>query len=103
MGRLDVARVDGPPQSLASVVRVVDREVGRQADVFGVPPKQPSANTPRTIQVWVDNKTGLPVKYVLHSENERTTVTLTNIQANPNLPDDRFEIKLPSGVRTVEG
>jgi outer membrane lipoprotein-sorting protein len=66
-------------------------------------PKQPDATSPRTIKVWVDNATGLPVKYVLSSQSEETTVTLTNIQTNTNLPDSKFEIKLPSGVRTVEG
>jgi outer membrane lipoprotein-sorting protein len=66
-------------------------------------PKQPDANSPRSMKVWVDDKTGLPVKYVLSSENEETTVTLTNIQTNPNLPDSKFELKVPSGVRTVEG
>jgi outer membrane lipoprotein-sorting protein len=66
-------------------------------------PKQPTANGPRNIQVWVDNNTGLPVKYVLFQENEKTTVTLSNVQTNLNLPDSKFDIKLPSGVRTVEG
>jgi len=65
--------------------------------------KQPAANSPRSIQVWVDNATGLPVKYVTFQENERTTVTLSNVQTIPTLPDSRFDISIPGDVRRVEG
>lgn len=72
-------------------------------NVLQLKAKQPAANAPRSIQVWVDNATGLPVKYVTFQENERTTVTLSNVQTNLNLPDSKFEINIPGDVRTVEG
>jgi outer membrane lipoprotein-sorting protein len=71
--------------------------------VLELKPKQPTATDPRKIQVWVDDRSGLPVQYYLLDASGWTRVTLSGIQTNPNLPDSRFDIKVPGNVRWVEG
>jgi len=54
-------------------------------------------NKSRTIQLWVDSCSKLPVKFVLFGEGEsngeRYEATFSNWKLNPQLPDNMFEFK----------
>jgi len=55
-------------------------------------------------EVWVDQSTGMPVQTRVTERNgDSTLVRLTNIERNPNIPSNIFDISLPSGVKIVKG
>ena len=69
--------------------------------VLSLRPKQPEGNV-IGIQVWVDDKTGLPVQYIVKEKGAVTTVTLSNVKTTDISPKI-FEIDIPSGVKRVQG
>ena len=54
-------------------------------------------------EVWVTDD-GMPIQTRITEKNgDATTVRLTNIQRNPNIPMVNFEIQLPAGTKVVKG
>src|SRR6267378_6690747 len=55
------------------------------------------------IEVWID-KEGMPVQTKMVEKNDdSTTLRLTNIEKNQNIPLDQFKLKLDSNVKRVKG
>lgn len=68
---------------------------------FRVTPK--SAASYQYIELWVD-KEGLPVQTKMVEKNDdSTTVRLTNVEKNQNIPMDQFKLKLDGNVKHVRG
>ena len=54
-------------------------------------------------EVWVTDD-GMPIQTRVTEKNgDATTVRLTNIQRNPNIPMDTFQLPLPEGTKIVKG
>ena len=54
-------------------------------------------------EVWVTDD-GMPIQTRVTEKNgDSTTVRLTNIQRNPNIPMDTFNVSLPAGTKIVKG
>jgi outer membrane lipoprotein-sorting protein len=54
-------------------------------------------------EVWVTDD-GMPIQTrVVEKNNDATTVRLTGIQRNPNVPMNTFEVPLPEGTKIVKG
>ena len=54
-------------------------------------------------EVWVTDD-GMPIQTrVIEKNNDSTTVRLTNIQRNPNIPANTFDVPLPEGTKIVKG
>ena len=54
-------------------------------------------------EVWVTDD-GMPIQArVTEKNNDATTVRLTNIQRNANVPMKEFEVELPAGTKIVKG
>jgi outer membrane lipoprotein-sorting protein len=54
-------------------------------------------------EVWVTDD-GMPIQTrVVEKNNDATTVRLTGIQRNPNIPMTDFDVKLPEGTKIVKG
>lgn len=54
-------------------------------------------------EVWVTDD-GMPIQTRVTEKNgDATTVRLTNIQRNPNIPMDNFTLPLPAGTKIVKG
>jgi len=54
-------------------------------------------------EVWVTDD-GMPIQTRVTEKNgDATTVRLTNIQRNPNIPMDAFTLPLPAGTKVVKG
>jgi outer membrane lipoprotein-sorting protein len=54
-------------------------------------------------EVWVTDD-GMPIQTrVVEKNGDATTVRLTNIQRNPNIPMDIFTLPLPAGTKIVKG
>jgi outer membrane lipoprotein-sorting protein len=54
-------------------------------------------------EVWVTDD-GMPIQTrVTEKNNDSTTVRLTNIQRNPNIPMDTFNFTPPAGTKIVKG
>jgi outer membrane lipoprotein-sorting protein len=79
-----------------------DKVNGLETTLLALKPKQ-SENGIVAIQLWVDNVTWLPVKYVVQEKGAKTTTTLSGVKKDLKLDDSRFEIKLPKGTKVVEG
>jgi outer membrane lipoprotein-sorting protein len=55
------------------------------------------------IEVWVDDA-GMPVQTKMVEKNDdSTTVRLTNVEKNQNIPLDQFKLKLDGNVKHVKG
>jgi outer membrane lipoprotein-sorting protein len=68
---------------------------------FKVTPK--TAASYKYIEVWVD-KEGMPVQTKMVEKNDdSTTVRLTNVEKNANIPLDQFKLKLDGNVKHVKG
>jgi outer membrane lipoprotein-sorting protein len=79
-----------------------DTVAGRETTLLALKPKQQDGPV-MGLQVWVDNTTWLPVQYVIGEKGARTTVTLSSMQPNVKLDDNKFEVSLPKGTQIVEG
>jgi outer membrane lipoprotein-sorting protein len=68
---------------------------------FRVSPK--AAASYKYIEVWVD-KEGMPVQTKMVEKNDDwTTVRLSNIEKNQNIPKDQFKLNLDPSVKRVRG
>jgi outer membrane lipoprotein-sorting protein len=68
---------------------------------FKVTPK--TAASYQYIEVWVD-KEGMPVQTkMVEKNNDSTTVRLTNVEKNANIPLDQFKLKLDGNVKHIKG
>jgi hypothetical protein len=68
---------------------------------FRVNPK--TAANYKYIEVWVD-KEGMPVQTKMVEKNDDwTTVRLSNIEKNQNIPKDQFKLNLDASVKRVRG
>lgn len=57
----------------------------------------------RYAEIWVDSD-GMPVQTkVVEKNDDTTTVRLSNVQRNINIPKDEFRLDLPSDVKKVRG
>jgi outer membrane lipoprotein-sorting protein len=54
-------------------------------------------------EVWVTDEGMAIQSRVTEKNGDSTTVRLTNIQRNPNIPMDIFEVPLPAGTKIVKG
>jgi hypothetical protein len=68
---------------------------------FKVTPK--TAASYKYIELWVD-KDGMPVQTKMVEKNDdSTTVRLTNVEKNQDIPKDQFTLKLDGSVKRVKG
>lgn len=52
-------------------------------------------------EAWVDSQ-GMPIQTkVVEKNDDSTSIRLTNLQKNTNIPLDEFNLKLPSGVKVI--
>jgi outer membrane lipoprotein-sorting protein len=57
----------------------------------------------QAIIMWVDHKTWLPVQYYIQEKGSKTTITLSGMKPNLQLPDTKFEISYPKNAQIVQG
>ena len=70
---------------------------GRPAHLLSLVPKFEAPYT--LVRVWVDANDYLVRKFEIYEENETIrTITLSNVQAGIDLPDDLFHFSPPPGV-----
>lgn len=70
---------------------------GRPAHLLSLVPKFEAPYT--LVRVWVDANDYLVRKFEIYEENETVrTITLSNVQAGIDLPDDLFRFSPPPGV-----
>ena len=70
---------------------------GRPAHLISLVPKFDAPYT--LVRVWIDTKDYLVRKFQVYEQNETIrTITLSNVQAGVDLPDDLFVFTPPSGV-----
>lgn len=70
---------------------------GRPAHLLSLVPKFEAPYT--LVRVWVDADDYLVRKFEIYEENETVrTITLKNVQADIDLPDDMFRFSPPAGV-----
>jgi outer membrane lipoprotein-sorting protein len=75
---------------------------GPQIWLLKLTPKGPAGY--QFAEVWVDQSTGMPVQTRVTEKNgDFTTVRLTNIERNANVPSNVFDLELPAGVKVVRG
>lgn len=68
---------------------------------FKVTPK--TAASYKYIELWVD-KDGMPIQTKMVEKNDdSTTVRLTNVEKNQDIPKDQFTLKLDGSVKRVKG
>jgi len=74
---------------------------GVQTTHFTAVPK--TAASYKYIEVWVDDG-GMPVQTKMVEKNDdSTTVRLTNVEKNQDIPRDQFKLNLNSGVKRIKG
>jgi chaperone LolA len=70
---------------------------GRPAHLISLVPKFDAPYT--LVRVWIDTKDYLVRQFEVYEQNETIrTITLSNVQAGVDLPDDLFAFTPPSGV-----
>jgi outer membrane lipoprotein-sorting protein len=75
---------------------------GQSATQIQLDPKDKSDGV-QAIILWVDHQTWLPVQYFIQEKGTKTTITLSGMKPNIQLPDTRFEISVPKGAQVVQG
>jgi len=61
-----------------------------------------TANSYKYAEIWVDGN-GMPIQgRVVESNDDATTVMLSNLQKNVNLDTNKFKVNLPKGTKRVE-
>jgi outer membrane lipoprotein-sorting protein len=79
-----------------------DKINGQLATQIHLNPKDKSDGI-QGIILWVDEKTWLPVQYFIQEKATKTTITLSGMKPNLQLPDAKFEISYPKNAQVVEG
>lgn len=80
-----------------------DEVVSGGAKTFhlGLTPK--AANKYKAAEIWVDGN-GMPIQAkVVESNNDATTVLLSNLRKNENINAKIFAINLPKGIKPIKG
>ena len=55
------------------------------------------------IELWVSNKSWLPVQYQMFERNgDSTVVKFTGMEINPTIADAAFNVNIPSGTKVVD-
>jgi outer membrane lipoprotein-sorting protein len=74
------------------------QDVGdRSAHLLSLVPKFEAPYT--LVRVWIDESDYLVRKFEIHEENETVrTITLHNVEAGVDLPEDLFHFEAPPGV-----
>jgi len=75
---------------------------GQPATQVQLNPKDKSDGV-QAIMMWVDQKTWLPVQYFIQDKGTKTTITLSGMKPNLQLPDDKFELSVPKNAQVVQG
>jgi len=75
---------------------------GQMATQIQLDPKDTSDGI-QGIILWIDHKTWLPVKYFVTEKSSKTTITLTALQPNVTLGEEKFVISVPKDVKVVNG
>ncbi|MCF6226577.1 MAG: DUF2092 domain-containing protein, partial [Xanthomonadales bacterium] len=63
------------------------------------------SNDARTLQVWIDKATNLPLKFLFASKSNPDKyyqAVFSNFRVNPDLPDMLFEFNAPSNAEKTE-
>ena len=79
-----------------------DKINGQPATQIQLDPKDKSDGV-QAIILWVDHQTWLPVQYFIQEKGTKTTITLSGMKPNIQLPDTRFEISVPKNAQVVQG
>ena len=75
---------------------------GKPATQIALKPKNPNDSI-EGLQLWIDQSTWLPVKYFIQEKGAKTTITLSSVKKDVDLPDKRFEIVVPAGAQVIKG
>ncbi len=75
---------------------------GKPATQIALKPKDP-ADGVQGLLLWIDQTTWLPVKYYIQEKGAKTTITLSGLKKDVDLPDKRFEISVPAGAQVIKG
>lgn len=66
-------------------------------------PKNPASYKFKLAEMWVDGN-GMPLQIrVTESNNDTTTILLSNVEKNASIKAPVFEVKLPKGTNIVKG
>jgi outer membrane lipoprotein carrier protein len=68
------------------------------ADALVLTPRAPEASKNASVRAWVDRASGLPLRTELEFPSFRTMTEVSNLEINPDLPDEAFQFKTPAGV-----
>jgi outer membrane lipoprotein-sorting protein len=52
----------------------------------------------KKFELWLSDKTGLPVEQKIYPVGQYVVITYTNAKANPDLPDSALKLQLPKGI-----
>lgn len=52
----------------------------------------------KKFQLWISDKTGVPVQLKFYPSGQYVVFTYTNIRVNPDLPDSVLKLQLPKGT-----
>jgi len=89
--------LNDPSTRYVSTYVEVSEVGGQPAHLISLVPKFDAPYT--LVRVWIDTKDYLVRKFEVYEQNETVrTITLSNVQAGVDLPDDLFVFTPPSGV-----
>jgi len=63
-----------------------------------IPKSKDIAKNIRKFELWLSDKTGLPVEQKIFPAGQYVVITYTNAKANPDLPDSALKLQLPKGT-----
>lgn len=88
-------------KSQYNIVHSGDEKVGAASTAkLELTPK--AASSAKSLTLWVDQSSWLPIKYqVVETNNNLTTFTLTNMKINGGLKGDAFKLTWPKGTKEV--
>ena len=52
----------------------------------------------RKFELWLSDKTGLPVEQKIYPPGQYVVITYSNARANPDLPDSALKLQVPKGT-----
>jgi len=105
LGFLGLAYSDAAAQlreKYAITILGEDKINGQPTTQIQLDPKDKSDGV-QAIILWVDHQTWLPVQYFIQEKGAKTTITLSGMKPNVQLPDTRFEIAVPKNAQVVQG
>ena len=105
LGFLGLAYSDAAAQlreKYAITILGEDKINGQLTTQIQLDPKDKSDGV-QAIILWVDHQTWLPVQYFIQEKGTKTTITLSGMKPNVQLPDTKFEIAVPKNAQVVQG